>query len=295
MREGELRARLEKALAREGTAGGLAACAELLPGLRAMDQAGARALVAGDDVLSKHFIEFEAGREKDCATALARRLGEMARRQDCLGCGTCCRTSSPTLYREDRGAIGDHGLAIKDLYTLRRGERVSSAREGKSRLLEQEMIKVAERPGAGCVYLRENKCSIYSNRPRQCRRLQCWSGRHAGQDQDQRRLDRTAIYSGDPTALALIREYDLKLPAPEITRDLEAASGGESEAGERVLAWLELDHRLRLGISARYGYAPGELPLLLGRPVRDSLGPYGLGVELDGRGRPVLLTLRPGS
>ncbi len=295
MKEAELIAKLEVILLGEGAAGALGACAELLRRLRPMDQAGARALVSGDDILSKCFIEFEEGKERENAASLARRLGELARRPACLGCGTCCRKSSPTLYAEDLERMGDNGLNKRWLYTLRPGERVSSIREGKSRLLEREMIKVAERPGAGCVHLRENKCSIYSNRPRQCRRLQCWSGRHAGQDQDQTRLERAAIYAGDQTALALMREYDLKLPAPEITRDLEAAVGGQSAAGERVLAWLELDHRLRLGIGARYGYGPQELPLLLGRPVMEIMGLYGLGVELDGRGRPVLLNRRAGS
>ena len=295
MSQADITARLQAALADRDPSGALDACAEVLQELRPMDQTGALALVTGDSILSKYLMVARAGGDPTRTSTLAQRLLELAGRRACLGCGTCCRRSSPTLYAADHQRICPEGLHKKQLYTLRPGERVSSIRQGRSMLLEQEMIKVAERPGSGCVYLRENKCSVYSNRPHQCRCLQCWSGRHAGQDQDQRRLNRATIYAGDQTALALIREYDIKLPAREITRDLEAAVEGEVPARERLLAYLELDHRLRLGISARYGYDQEELPLLLGRPVREVMGLYGLGVELGDGERPVVVSLGPGS
>jgi len=273
--KGELGARLARRLAACSSAAAVEVVAEALAELRPMDPSGATAVVRARPEL----VELA---RRGRVFSLAQRLQELAAAQECLACGTCCRTSSPTLYRRDLSLVSRGHIPRAHLVTLRAGERVYSPRLGRTLVLERELIKLAERPRGGCVFLEDHRCAIYDHRPLQCRHLECWSDRHAGQLEDQPRLDRLLIYQGDELARTLMAEYDLKLPAAELARVLARAAAGETRAEERALELMELDHRLRRGLSARYGYPPQELALLWGRPVVEVAAGYGLRPQAEG-------------
>ncbi|MCF8099829.1 MAG: YkgJ family cysteine cluster protein, partial [Desulfarculaceae bacterium] len=170
-------------------------------------------------------------------------------------------------------------LGWESLVTLRAGEKAHSARLGGLQTLEHELIKLRERGGA-CAWLGDEGCGIYEHRPLQCRWLECWSGRHAGQLGERPRLNREALLAEDQTALALAREYEVKLPAAHLHQALADAAQGKDTAP--ALALLELDHMLRGAISERYGYSPQALDLVLGRPAREVAANYGLELSLEG-------------
>ena len=291
MRKRQAEAHLRDALSQPGQA--LAAATELLARLRPMDPAGAALVLTRQPGLGGLLAQGPGA-----AAELAARLMDLVKAQRCLGCGTCCLASSPTLYAEDLDRIGPEGLPRQALYALRAGERVSSAREGGSRLLERELIKLCEHqtgadsPGRGCVFLQSGRCQVYESRPLQCRALECWSGRHAGQLAGRPRLMRAMLFQGDDTALALIAEYDLKLPAQELTKCLEEASQGDAQASDQVLAMLELDHNLRQGVSGRYGYSAQDLDLMWGRSALLVARSHGLEPVLDAGGRVVLQCIK---
>ncbi len=260
------------------------AAVTLLAELRPMDPAGAAVVLEREPGLARLVAQGPAA-----AAELAARLLELARARRCVGCGTCCLTSSPTLYAEDLERIGGKGLPRQALFALRPGERVFSAREGASRLLEGELIKLREqRDKRGCLFLANGRCGIYDSRPLQCRVLECWSGRHAGELEGRPRLTRADLFAGDQVALELIAEYDLKLPAGRLGRALEAAAAGDRQAADQALSLMELDHNLRQGAGRRYGYTSQELELMWGRPALVVAGDHGLEVALDQAGRPVL-------
>lgn len=259
---------------------------------RNLDAPGALAVLEGDPGLGEMLARTAAAgaeQAEELAAGLAARLGELARAPTCLGCATCCRASSPTLYDRDLELVHGSGLTRADLVTLRVGERAFSARLERSLVLDQELIKLRWLAGGACAFLQANRCGIYEQRPLQCRQLECWSGRHAGQLAGLPRLTRSQIYADDATALALIAEYESKLPAAQITQALEAVALGGDQAP--ALGMMELDHRLRAGIHARYGYAPQELGLLLGRPARELARGWGLDLAADSQGRPCLASL----
>ena len=162
---------LESALAQGA---GLSAAAGLLARLRPMHRAGAAKAAAGDQKLTA-LLARGAG-----AAELLARLERLAGAKACLACGTCCVTSSPTLYQEGLALVHSGAIPLKNLFTLRAGERAFSARLGKSAPLEAELIKLAEASGGGCVYLQDCLCSAYESRPLQCRTLKCWEDSHAG-------------------------------------------------------------------------------------------------------------------
>jgi len=292
MRRADLEEQLHLSLAQPGQA--LGAAALLLARLRPMDPAGA-ALVLERELWLGRLL----AKGPDAAAELADRLQELAKAKRCLGCGTCCLTSSPTLYAEDLERIGPEALPRNALFTLRPGERVFSAREGENRLLERELIKLREgqasrgSAGRGCWFLELGRCGIYQDRPLQCRALECWSDRHAGQVAGQPRLTRAQFFAGDETALALIAEYDLKLPAAELTQALELAAKGENQASHQALVLLELDHKLRRGVSQRYGYLAEDLDLMWGRPAVLVARAHGLEPVLSDKGQLVLHRVHP--
>ncbi|CAO0823219.1 YkgJ family cysteine cluster protein [Desulfarculales bacterium] len=278
---------LSAALAQAGAVGLEAACGQALRRMRGLDAAGAAAVLAAE--LGMALAACLGPQPQGSLEELALCLEELARRPACLGCGTCCRASSPTLYAEDLPLIGGQGLPRPTLYTLRAGERAYSARLGRSLALGQDLVKLRESVQGGCLFLEGSRCGIYGHRPLQCRHLECWSDRHAGQLEGRPRLGRRDLFAGDSTALALMEEYELRLPGAELAQALETAAQGVAQAP--ALALMELDHGLRSGIGARYGYDPQELDLLLGRSARAVALAHGLGLALGPRGRPCLMVL----
>ena len=280
---GQIEEEIQRARREGGGSALRRALARGLRRLRALDPPGARAVVADDEELNR-LLAGGAG-----PAELAARLGELAAARRCLGCGTCCRASSPTLYLEDRELVGPGGLEFEMLYTLRAGELGYSARLGRSLVIEQDLLKLRERPGAGCILLAGNRCTRYQSRPLQCRWLRCWEERHAGQLEGRPRLDRRLLLADDPTALALMDEYDAKLPAAELARLFTAAAAGDRQAAGQALALVELDHRLRAAVGERYGYGPERLLLMWGRPALEVARGHGLALELDAAGEPRLV------
>ncbi len=279
----QLAKRLRELAAKGGPGAASQASAGLLAELRSIDQAGAAAVLAADAQAGRLLAAWPGQ-----ALELAGRLLALSQRAACLRCGSCCRTSSPTLYLEDWPLIESGALRLADLYALRAGERAFSARLGRSLVLDQDLIKLREDSSAACRHLTPVGCGIYQSRPLQCRHLECWSGRHGGQLQDRPRLGRTQLWQDDPTALALMAEYEAELPAAGLDRLLAAAARGDPEAPGRALLWLERDHRLRAGARERYGYHPDRLELLWGRPALAVVADYDLQVALDPGGKPCL-------
>lgn len=279
---------LRAALAAGGAAGLATAGRAALAHRRGLDEPGAATVLAADPECGAALAAAVAGPQPEAAlTALAARLEALAGAARCLGCATCCRVSSPTLYAEDLDLVLGGGLPRSALYALRVGEMAHSARLGRSEPLTRELIKLREAPGGGCALLAGAACGVYRDRPLQCRHLECWSGRHAGQLDARPRLTRREVLAGDETALALMAEYEARLPGADLAAALGAAAGGGDQAP--ALALLELDHRLRHGIAARYGYDQAAQELILGRAARDVAMAHGLDLGLDGRGRPCLV------
>ena len=154
-----------------------------------------------------------------------------------------------------------------------------SARLGGDHPLTHELVKLRERPGQGCVFLNENRCGLYESRPRQCRWLECWSGRHAGQLESEPRLERRELFAGDETALALMAEYEVKTPAAGLDEACQGAARGETRAREELSRLILLDKRLRYAVQDRYGYPEAELELMWGRGAWRIARAYGISVS----------------
>lgn len=254
--------------------------ARVLARVRGLDDPGALVALDRDEQMRRLLAAWPGPDQKTALAAIQQRVAELADMAECLGCGTCCRVSSPTLYQTDADLVAEDRLAKQSLYTLRAGEMVHSARLGRVEGLEQDLIKVREISG-GCALLQGSRCTAYGHRPLQCRHLECWSGKNAGDLEHLERLGRQDLYQNDQIALDLMAEYDLKINAVELADVLSRAAQEDREAATDALEVIRLDLRLRAGISQRYGYSPHELELILGRSALQVAGAHGLRVDLD--------------
>ena len=79
---------------------------------------------------------------------------------NCQSCGTCCRWSgSVLLSEEDISSLSSH-LGVSELVFIDKYTRLAPNRNQLA-LLDQE--------DGSCLFLRENRCSVYAVRPSQCR------------------------------------------------------------------------------------------------------------------------------
>jgi Fe-S-cluster containining protein len=256
--------------------------------LRSMDHKGALAIIKREQICQAPPCEKET--QKKYFLEQAKLLTRLAQEKACLGCGTCCRTSSPTLYAKDLAIV--ETLPKNSLYTLRAGERVFSARTQKGMILEEDLIKIREQKGA-CVFLNlDFKCTIHPNHPLQCRHLKCWGNKNAADLKNLPRLKRQNLYADNQPALEIISEFDLKIPARKLDRLLIGASRDKNQTqADSALELMELDHRLRHGISQKFRFNQDELFLLLGRPAISLPPLYGLKLKMLPDGRAALLPL----
>lgn len=271
----------------EGSAGARKRVAEVLRVIRASDPMGSFSAIA-EDVRIVSLLSRWPGKDPEKEWKLiVDRLKDLAIAQRCLKCGTCCRVSSPTLYIDDLPAIKEEKIPKKNLFTLRAGELVHSARLKERQVLDQDLIKLRERPSGGCLHLDDHLCSDYDNRPLQCRHLECWSGKHAGDLEERPRLTRQDIYDGDEIALQLIEEYEHKLPMAALNQSLEQAIKGNTKASFKTIEIIETDHRLRAAIEEKYGYSQNELELLLGRESVEIIRGQGISINIDDEDNPI--------
>lgn len=84
----------------------------------------------------------------------------------CTGCGKCCTGEDGYVFlnEEDLERLASfHSLSLSDF-----SRRFCRFVEGKLALLD------LPRSGGDCVFLKENKCSVYEARPTQCRTFPWW-------------------------------------------------------------------------------------------------------------------------
>jgi hypothetical protein len=84
-------------------------------------------------------------------------------------------------------------------------------------------------------------------------------------------------------------EFDIKVPARELTEALEKAKSGDPADSARALELIDLDYKLRHGIEHRYGYSQREQELLFGRDGVTLAQCHGLTFHTGEQGDPSLV------
>lgn len=204
------------------------------------------------------------------------------KRNHCIRCGECCEASSPTLQMPDLSLILEGNLALEDLYTVRIGEMVQDPIQGLLRTTEQELLKVRERPEGGCTFYDpdEKGCSRYSSRPLQCSSLTCWDMGPFLRVHARPKAARRDILR-DSDLLRLMAEHDRRCAYQVLEAHVRAIPQEGESAVQAVLQILRFDHDLRKLMPQRLNVNEGRLDFLLGRPLSETIGMFGLKVMED--------------
>jgi Fe-S-cluster containining protein len=209
----------------------------------------------------------------------------MQRGDSCVRCGECCEQGSPTLLGPDLKLFQRDVLTWNDVYTLRPGEKATT-REGQVTALQEERLKVREVPGSRqCwFYLAATQtCRIYEDRPEQCRRQNCW-GEPPPPPEPEELLQRRHLFAGVPEVWDLIQEHQDRCDCAAVARLLPDLDAGREEAGDALFEALHFDHYLRQMLIDDWGLTTGATEFLLGRPLAEFLGTYGLNATLTPEG-----------
>lgn len=118
------------------------------------------------------------------------------KQNQCQRCGTCCRKGGPAFHLEDRSIIEEGIIALADLYTIREGEPAYDNVSGQVKPVAGDIIKIKSHPDSSvCRFYNRNDpvCTIYDDRPLECRVLKCWDIKEIAQIYDVDRLDRKTL------------------------------------------------------------------------------------------------------
>ncbi len=200
------------------------------------------------------------------------RLWEKARetRLFCVRCGECCRQGSPVLFDQDRPALADGVFQRGDLITLRPGEMAFSNREQKVVVLEQERIKIREAPdGRSCIFLGPggDACLVYSDRPYQCRILECWDPSRFQTLLKLPPLNRRDVLGADNPLAEIISRHDQRCAARDLSAALENIVDDDPASQDSALEIILYDLHVREFVGEKFGLALNDLEFFFGRPL----------------------------
>jgi Fe-S-cluster containining protein len=206
----------------------------------------------------------------------------------CVQCGECCRLGSPVLHQEDLPLLQSGKIPWEQLMTLRKGEPARSPFDGRPFVLPEERIKVREKPGRReCVFFdgEADRCSIYNERPLQCRAQACWDPMPARDAAEMPFLLRKHIFEDVETLLEIMAEHESRCGFEAFTDAFEKPGGGGSV--QDVLELLSYEEHFRLFVSDAFKIPAQNMELLFGRSFVQMTPLFGFKVlvEPDGSRR----------
>lgn len=198
----------------------------------------------------------------------------------CQRCGTCCKAGGPALHREDRDLVASGKIPLKDLYTIRKGELARDNVQGTLQPVTSELIKIK---GVGCswtccYYGPESKgCTIYEDRPLECRVLNCRDTAAIEAIYDRQRLTRKDLLDAVPHLWDLVEGHEEKC-SYRVLAEMAARlkKGPNQAAADNLVEMVGYDAHLRELITEKGRPDPALLDFLFGRPLTDTLPGFGL-------------------
>ena len=198
----------------------------------------------------------------------------------CLRCGTCCEKGGPAFHLEDRLLIENGTIPSGCLYTIRKGEL---ARDNVKQCLvpvDADIIKIKGKKGGwACMFFDDirKSCTIYKNRPLECRALKCWDPRELEKIYAANRLTRKDLISQVQGLWGLVEDHQARCDYVIIQRLVRDLDGGAAEPARRELSEIiRYDDEIRKLVVSRGGLEPDMLDFVFGRPLVVTIENYGI-------------------
>jgi Fe-S-cluster containining protein len=193
----------------------------------------------------------------------------------CLRCGTCCRKGGPAFHLADRPLIESGTIPLRDLFTIRKGERVKDPIRGVVRPVDTELIKI--RGGANtwtCTYFdeRDSCCRIYTGRPLECRLLKCWDTTDVEEMTARECLTRRHLLEGVAGLWDLVAEHEARCSCEKLGEMMANFKKERQQRTKKAIAEiLNYDRHLRQLVVEKSRIDPEILDFLFGRPLEKTL------------------------
>jgi len=203
------------------------------------------------------------------------------KRTRCIRCGECCLATGPSLQKTDLPLFFNHVLDGALLYTIRKGELVRDNINDKLVFADEEIIKLRNREaGEGCILYenQEKTCTIYGDRPIQCRAFSCWDDEKFKEVFSGPKAVREDMIK-DPGLLRLISAHEEVCNYQTISRHVKAIEQQGEIMVQKILKILHYDQDIRRLSRDKLSIDPRELDLLYGRPLTETIHMFGLKVE----------------
>jgi Fe-S-cluster containining protein len=182
---------------------------------------------------------------------------------------------------EDLELLRQGKVSWNALYTLRRGEPVRSPFEDKLFFLLDERIKIREKNGSRECALFDGAndlCTIYADRPTQCRAQACWDPSLAKQVAEQPYLTRRDIFQEVELLLDLMTEHDKRCAFDKLKAAFEALEKSKGENVDEVLELLAYEDHFRHFLGEQLKIPEDFLELVFGRSFADQVSVFGFKV-----------------
>jgi Fe-S-cluster containining protein len=210
----------------------------------------------------------------------------------CRQCGECCRGASPTLMLEDLELLRDERIPWRNLMTLRVGEPAHSPLTNEAFFLAEERIKIREKTGKKeCVFLigETNLCSIYPNRPMQCRAQACWDPKLALDLAEEPCLTRRDIFRDVKVLIELLDEHDRRCSFDKLKNAFDELKQSKGKTIDQAVELLAFDDHFRNFIKETLNIPEDTVELVFGRSLADRVRLFGFRVETDADGTHTLM------
>ena len=202
---------------------------------------------------------------------------------ECMRCGICCKKGGPSFHHEDKMLIERGIVLLKYLYTIRKGEPAHDNVKGVFFPATSDIIKIKGRGNTWtCVLFdeKEQACTIYKNRPLECRVLTCWDTRKIEKIYSKSRLTRKDLTAEIEGLWDLIEDHQKRCSYYTIKNFVETLNGDKKcNALEDILGMIKYDFHLRALVAEKGNTDPEIMEFLFGRPLMDTIRMFGLKVE----------------
>ena len=205
---------------------------------------------------------------------------------ECQRCGTCCKAGGPALHLEDIELVQSGKLPLQDLYTIRTGEMARDNVKGTLSPVATELIKIrgVGRTWTCCYYDEDSKgCTVYDNRPLECRLLNCRDTAAIEAVYEKGRLTRKDLLADVPQMWDLVTDHEKKCGYKALAVLAEKVKAGSDTAAiNSLVEMVGYDQHLRELIREKGQLDTSLLEFLFGRPMQDTLPGFGLKARQEG-------------
>jgi Fe-S-cluster containining protein len=130
-----------------------------------------------------------------------------------------------------------------------------------------------------CIFFdeKQNECTVYEDRPIECRALKCWDTRALEELYDRKRLKREDLISDIEGLWGLIKDHQERCnyeTIQKLVKEINSGSGGE--ARQKLAEIIQFDNEIRKLVVSRGGLDMEMLDFLFGRPLKQTLKNFGL-------------------